>query len=58
VITAADGYVGDAFVEDERITLIGEVLVENGELVARPGSGRFVPRARIGEELKPGVAVG
>ena len=36
----------------------GEVLVENGELVARPGSGRFVPRARFGEELKPGVAVG
>jgi dihydropyrimidinase len=36
----------------------GEVLVENGELVARPGSGRFIPRARVGEELKPGVAVG
>jgi dihydropyrimidinase len=36
----------------------GEVLVENGELVGRPGSGRFVPRARVGEELKPGVAVG
>jgi len=36
----------------------GEILVENGELVARPGSGRFIPRARVGEELKPGVAVG
>ena len=36
----------------------GELLVENGELVRRPGSGRFVPRARVGEELKAGVAVG
>jgi len=36
----------------------GEILVENGDLVARPGSGRFVARARFGEELKPGVAVG
>ena len=35
----------------------GEILVENGELVAKPGSGQFVPRARVGEELKPGVAV-
>jgi dihydropyrimidinase len=35
----------------------GEILVENDELVARPGSGRFVARARFGEELKPGVAV-
>ena len=36
----------------------GETLVEGGELVAKPGSGRFVRRARVGEELKPGVAVG
>ncbi len=35
----------------------GEVLVENGELVGRIGSGRFLKRARFGEELKPGVAV-
>jgi dihydropyrimidinase len=35
----------------------GEVLVENGELVGRIGGGRFVKRARFGEELKPGVAV-
>ena len=27
------------------------------ELVAKPGSGQFVKRARFGEELKPGVAV-
>jgi dihydropyrimidinase len=36
----------------------GEVLVENDELVGRIGSGQFVRRARFGEELKPGVAVG
>src|SRR5918996_1231161 len=36
----------------------GEILVEGGELVAKPGSGRFIRRARVGEELKSGVAVG
>ena len=36
----------------------GEILVESGELVAQPGSGQFVARARFGEELKPGVTVG
>jgi dihydropyrimidinase len=30
----------------------GEVLVENGELVARPGSGQFIRRARFGQELR------
>jgi hypothetical protein len=30
----------------------GHVVVEDGELVAEPGSGRFVARARFGEELK------
>ncbi|MDQ4029707.1 MAG: dihydropyrimidinase [Actinomycetota bacterium] len=34
----------------------GEVLVEGEELVAKPGSGQFVPRARFGEELKPAAA--
>jgi hypothetical protein len=29
------------------------VLVENDELVARPGIGQFIKRARFGEELKP-----
>src|SRR4029077_19647959 len=29
----------------------GNVVVENGELVAKPGVGRFVKRARFGEEL-------
>ena len=30
----------------------GEVIVENGELTARPGSGQFIRRARFGEELR------
>ncbi len=29
----------------------GEILMEGDELVAKPGSGRFVRRARFGEEL-------
>jgi dihydropyrimidinase len=33
----------------------GEVIVEGGELLAKPGSGQFVKRAKFGEELKPGV---
>jgi hypothetical protein len=33
------------------------VLVENGDLVAQPGVGQYVKRARFGEELKPAVAV-
>jgi dihydropyrimidinase len=36
----------------------GEILVEGGELAARPGSGQFVRRARFGEELRSAVAVG
>jgi dihydropyrimidinase len=35
----------------------GAVLVEGDELLAKPGSGQFVQRARFGEELKPAVAV-
>src|SRR5213082_1193532 len=41
----------------EVVLLRGQVLVEGDELVARPGVGQFVARARFGEELKPGVAV-
>jgi dihydropyrimidinase len=41
----------------EVVLLRGRVLVENGELVAQPGVGQFVRRARFGEELKPAVAV-
>jgi hypothetical protein len=29
------------------------VLVENDTLVAKPGLGQFIKRARFGEELKP-----
>jgi dihydropyrimidinase len=35
----------------------GEILVEGDELVAKPGSGQFVRRARFGEELKAAAAV-
>src|SRR5215204_3935867 len=41
----------------EVVLLRGNVLVENGELVASPGIGQFVKRARFGEELKPAAAV-
>src|SRR5437016_2143794 len=37
----------------EVVLLRGNVLVENDELVASPGIGQFVKRARFGEELKP-----
>jgi dihydropyrimidinase len=35
------------------VLLRGNVLVENDELVAKPGIGRFVKRARFGDELRP-----
>ena len=37
----------------DTVLLRGNVIVENDELLAKPGSGRFVRRARFGEELKP-----
>jgi len=37
----------------EVVVLRGNVLVENDELVASPGSGQFVERAKFGEELRP-----
>jgi dihydropyrimidinase len=37
----------------EIVLLRGHVLVENDELVASPGVGQFVARARFGHELKP-----
>jgi dihydropyrimidinase len=40
----------------EIVLLRGHVLVENDELVASPGIGQFVKRARFGEELKPARA--
>jgi dihydropyrimidinase len=42
----------------ELVLLRGRVLVENDELVAQPGIGEFVRRARFGEELRAGVPVG
>jgi dihydropyrimidinase len=42
----------------EVVLLRGNVLVENDELVARPGIGEFVKRARFGEELKPAALAG
>jgi len=41
----------------EVVMLRGRVLVENGELVASPGVGRFVRRARFAEQLEPAAAV-
>jgi dihydropyrimidinase len=36
----------------EVVLLRGSVLVENDRLVAQPGSGQFIRRARFGEELR------
>jgi dihydropyrimidinase len=41
----------------EVVLLRGNVLVENDELVASPGIGQFVARAKFGEELKAEPAV-
>jgi hypothetical protein len=30
----------------------GQVIVEDDELVGEPGTGRFVKRARFGEDLR------
>jgi dihydropyrimidinase len=40
----------------EVVLLRGQVLVENDVLVASPGVGQFVKRARFGEELNPATA--
>src|SRR5918911_4357926 len=40
----------------EVVLLRGHVLVEDGELAAEPGIGRFVPRAKFGEELRAEAA--
>jgi dihydropyrimidinase len=37
----------------ETVLLRGYVLVENEELVAQPGIGQYVARAKFGEELRP-----
>jgi dihydropyrimidinase len=41
----------------ELVLLRGNVLVENGELVASPGIGQFIARAKFGEQLAAGRAV-
>jgi dihydropyrimidinase len=40
----------------EVVLLRGNVLVEDDQLVASPGVGQFVARAKFGEELKPETA--
>jgi len=37
----------------EIVMLRGNVLVEGDRLVAAPGTGQFVRRARFGEQLTP-----
>jgi dihydropyrimidinase len=37
----------------ETVLLRGHVLVENDELVAQPGIGQYIARAKFGEELRP-----
>src|SRR5207247_1514738 len=41
----------------EVVLLRGNVLVEGDELVAQPGIGQFVARAKFGEELRAKAAV-
>jgi dihydropyrimidinase len=50
-------YEGTEVVGDiEMVLLRGHVLVEGGDVVAKPGVGRFVPRARFGEKLAAAAA--
>ena len=39
----------------EAVMVRGQVIVENDELVAQSGAGKFVKRARFGEEI-PGTS--
>src|SRR4051794_5006220 len=41
----------------ETVLLRGKVLVDGDDLVAQPGVGQFIARARFGEKLAAGVAV-
>jgi len=41
----------------EVVLVRGQVIVENDELVAEPGAGQFVKRARVGEQLGSTEAV-
>jgi dihydropyrimidinase len=51
IVTADDDYVGDVFIEDERVSLIGESLDIQADKVLDT-SGKFVRRARFSEELR------
>ena len=51
-------YEGTEVVGDvETVLLRGQVIVDGGELVAKPGVGQFVKRARFGEQLTPAAPV-
>lgn len=39
----------------ETVLLRGQVIVENGEVVGKPGVGQFVKRAKFGERLQESV---
>jgi dihydropyrimidinase len=41
----------------EVVIVRGQVIVEDDELVAQPGAGQFIKRARFGEELAPTAKV-
>jgi dihydropyrimidinase len=41
----------------EVVMVRGQVIVEDDELVAEPGAGQFIKRARFGEELAPAAKV-
>ena len=40
----------------ETVLVRGQVIVDNGELVAQPGAGQFIKRARYGEQLTAAAA--
>jgi dihydropyrimidinase len=42
----------------ELVMVRGQVIVENDELVAAPGAGQFIARARFGQELRPAPRAG
>ena len=41
----------------EIVMVRGQVIIEDDELVAQPGAGQFIKRARFGEELAPAAKV-
>ena len=52
-------YEGIQVIGAPQVVLVrGQVVVENDELVASPGAGRFIRRARFGERLAAGARAG